>query len=163
MGVTGLITYMRTDSTRVSDEARNAAYKFIREKYGDNYIPETPKKYKSKGNTQDAHEAIRPAHPEVTPDLVKASGVTPDQYKLYKLIWERFIASQMANCLMDTVSVDIAAGGCVFKASGYSVKFDGFTTTPSSNSPAIRRSMRKPRTRTRRIRTFCLRLKRTMC
>lgn len=127
MGVTGLITYMRTDSTRVSDEARNAAYKFIREKYGDNYIPETPKKYKSKGNTQDAHEAIRPAHPEVTPDLVKASGVTPDQYKLYKLIWERFIASQMANCLMDTVSVDIAARGCVFKASGYSVKFDGFT------------------------------------
>jgi len=127
MGVTGLITYMRTDSTRVSDEARDAAYKFIREKYGDNYIPETPKKYKSKGNTQDAHEAIRPAHPEVTPDLVKASGVTSDQYKLYKLIWERFIASQMANCLMDTVSVDIEAGGCVFKASGYSVKFDGFT------------------------------------
>ena len=127
MGVTGLITYMRTDSTRVSDEARNAAYKFIREKYGEKYIPDTPKKYKSKGNAQDAHEAIRPAHPELTPDLVKASGVTADQYKLYKLIWERFIASQMANCLMDTVSVDIDANGCGFKASGYSVKFDGFT------------------------------------
>ena len=112
MGVTGLITYMRTDSTRVSDEARNAAYKFIKEKYGEKYIPETPKKYKTKGNTQDAHEAIRPAHPELTPDLVKASGVTSDQYKLYKLIWERFIASQMANCLMDTVSVDIDANGC---------------------------------------------------
>ena len=127
MGVTGLITYMRTDSTRVSDEARNAAYKFIKEKYGEKYIPDTPKKYKTKGNTQDAHEAIRPAHPELTPDLVKASGVTSDQYKLYKLIWERFIASQMANCLMDTVSVDIDANGCGFKASGYSVKFDGFT------------------------------------
>ena len=127
MGVTGLITYMRTDSTRVSDEARNAAYKFIKKKYGEKYIPETPKKYKTKGNTQDAHEAIRPAHPELTPDLVKASGVTSDQYKLYKLIWERFIASQMANCLMDTVSVDIDANGCGFKASGYSVKFDGYT------------------------------------
>ena len=127
MGVTGLITYMRTDSTRVSDEARNAAYKFIKEKYGEKYIPDTPKKYKSRGNAQDAHEAIRPAHPELTLDLVKASGVTSDQYKLYKLIWERFIASQMANCLMDTVSVDIDANGCGFKASGYSVKFDGFT------------------------------------
>ncbi len=127
MGVTGLITYMRTDSTRVSDEARNAAYKFIKEKYGEKYIPDTPKKYKTKGNAQDAHEAIRPAHPELTPDLVKASGVSSDQYKLYKLIWERFIASQMANCLMDTVSVDIEANGCGFKASGYSVKFDGFT------------------------------------
>ena len=127
MGVTGLITYMRTDSTRVSDEARNAAYKYIRENYGDAYIPETPKKYKSSGNAQDGHEAIRPAHPELTPDIVKASGVSSDQYKLYKLIWERFIASQMSNCLMDTVSVDIDANGCCFKASGFSVKFDGFT------------------------------------
>ena len=127
MGVTGLITYMRTDSTRVSDEARNAAYKFIREKYGESYIPDAPKKYKTKGNAQDAHEAIRPSHPELTPDIVKASGVSADQYKLYKLIWERFIASQMANCLLDTVSVDIDANGCGFKASGYSVKFAGYT------------------------------------
>ena len=103
------------------------AYDFIRKKYGDKYIPDTPKKYKTKGNAQDAHEAIRPTHPEVTPDMVKASGVTSDQYKLYKLIWERFIASQMSNCLMDTVSVDISANGCNFKATGYSVKFDGFT------------------------------------
>lgn len=127
MGATGLITYMRTDSLRISDEARAAAYKFIKEKYGDKYIPDTPKKYKTKGNAQDAHEAIRPTNPELTPDVVKASGVTSDQYKLYKLIWERFIASQMSNCLMDTVSVDIAANGCLFKATGYSVKFDGFT------------------------------------
>lgn len=127
MGQTGLITYMRTDSLRISDEARAAAYDFIRKTYGDKYIPDTPKKYKSKGNAQDAHEAIRPTHPELTPDIVKASGVTNDQYKLYKLIWERFIASQMSNCLMDTVSVDIDANGCGFKATGYSVKFDGFT------------------------------------
>lgn len=127
MGATGLITYMRTDSLRISDEARASAYKFIKEKYGDKYIPDTPKKYKTKGNAQDAHEAIRPTNPELTPDVVKASGVTSDQYKLYKLIWERFIASQMSNCLMDTVSVDIAANGCLFKATGYSVKFDGFT------------------------------------
>ena len=86
---------------------------FICRKYGDKYIPDTPKKYKTKGNAQDAHEAIRPTHPEVTPDMVKASGVTSDQYKLYKLIWERFIASQMSNCLMDTVSVDISANGFV--------------------------------------------------
>ena len=127
MGATGLITYMRTDSLRISDEARAAAYNFIRDKYGDKYIPDTPKKYKSKGNAQDAHEAIRPTHPELTPDEVKESGVTNDQYKLYKLIWERFIASQMSNCIMDTVSVDILANGCMFKTTGYSVKFDGFT------------------------------------
>ncbi len=127
MGQTGLITYMRTDSLRISDEARNAATEFIKAKYGDSYVPDTPRKYKSKGNSQDAHEAIRPTHPELTPDEVKASGVSNDQYKLYKLIWERFIASQMANCLMDTVSVDILADGCCFKATGYSVKFDGFT------------------------------------
>lgn len=127
LGATGLITYMRTDSLRVSDEAREAAYKFIVGKYGEKYIPDTPKVYKSKGSSQDAHEAIRPTHPELTPEIVKASGVTNDQFKLYKLIWERFIASQMSLCLMDTVSVDIEANGCGFKASGYSVKFDGFT------------------------------------
>lgn len=127
LGATGLITYMRTDSLRVSDEAREAAYKFIEGKYGKQYIPDTPKVYKTKGSSQDAHEAIRPTHPELTPDVVKANGVSNDQYKLYKLIWERFIASQMSNCLMDTVSVDISANGCGFKASGYSVKFDGFT------------------------------------
>ncbi len=127
MGATGLITYMRTDSQRVSDEARAAAYEFIRAKYGNEYIPDTPKKYKAKGSAQDAHEAIRPTHPELTPDRVKESGVTSDQYRLYKLIWERFIASQMSNCLLDTVSAEIDADGCLFKASGYSVKFDGYT------------------------------------
>ncbi len=127
MGPVGLITYMRTDSQRISDEARAAAYEYIRKKYGEEYIPDEPNKYKTKGNAQDAHEAIRPTHPELTPDMVKASGVTSDQYKLYKLIWERFMASQMAKCQLNTVSVDIEANGCVFKASGYSIRFDGFT------------------------------------
>ena len=127
MGATGLITYMRTDSLRISDEARAAAYDFIKEKYGENYVPDKPRVYKTKGSAQDAHEAIRPTNPAITPDLVKASGVTNDQYKLYKLIWERFIASQMAGCTLDTMSVDIEANGVMFKATGYSVKFDGFT------------------------------------
>lgn len=127
MGPVGLITYMRTDSQRISDEARAQAYDLIRSRYGDDYIPDTPNKYKTKGNAQDAHEAIRPTHPELTPDKVKESGVSNDQYRLYKLIWERFMASQMAKCVMNTVSADIEANGCVFKSSGYSVKFDGFT------------------------------------
>lgn len=127
LGLTGLITYMRTDSLRISDEAKAEAYKFIEDKFGTNYIPEQPKKFKTKGNAQDAHEAIRPTIPSLTPDKVKESGVTNDQYKLYKLIWERFIASQMENCLLNTVAVDIEADGCIFKASGHTVKFDGFT------------------------------------
>ncbi len=127
LGAIGLITYMRTDSLRISDEARNAAYDFIEKSFGREYLPDAPRKYKTKAGAQDAHEAIRPTRPDITPDIVKASGVTSDQYKLYKLIWERFIASQMANCLLDTVSVDITAADCVFKASGYSVKFAGYT------------------------------------
>ncbi|MBQ7981796.1 MAG: type I DNA topoisomerase, partial [Oscillospiraceae bacterium] len=126
MGAVGLITYMRTDSLRVSDEARAAAYDYINATYGKNYVPNTPKIYKSKSNAQDAHEAIRPSMPELTPERVKGS-LTTEQYKLYKLIWERFIASQMANAVLDTVSVDIDANGCNFRATGFSVKFDGFT------------------------------------
>lgn len=126
MGAVGLITYMRTDSLRISDEARDAAAKCIEEIYGKEYLPPSPRVFKSKKNAQDAHEAIRPSLPELTPDRVRAS-LTTDQFKIYKLIWERFIASQMANALLDTVSVTIEAEGCTFKASGYSVKFDGFT------------------------------------
>ena len=127
LGLTGLITYMRTDSLRISDEARKAAYDYIKNCYGIEYVPEKPNIYKSKGNAQDAHEAIRPTHPELTPAEVKKSGVSNDQYKLYKLIWERFMASQMSKCVLNTVSVDIEAKGCTFRVSGYSVKFDGFT------------------------------------
>lgn len=126
IGAVGLITYMRTDSLRVSDEAKAAAAKYIEMVYGKDYLPPSPRSYKSKNNAQDAHEAIRPSTPELTPERVRES-LTSDQFKLYKLIWERFIASQMANALLDTVSADIEANGCVFRASGYSVKFDGFT------------------------------------
>ena len=126
VGAVGLITYMRTDSLRISDEAKAAAAQYIETIYGKDYLPDSPRTYKSKSNAQDAHEAIRPSTPDLTPARVKES-LTSDQYKLYKLIWERFIASQMANALLDTVSADIEANGCIFRASGYSVKFDGFT------------------------------------
>lgn len=126
MGAVGLITYMRTDSLRISDEAKTAAADLIKELYGADYLPEKPRTFRTKSNAQDAHEAIRPTTVSLTPEKVKGS-LSSDQYKLYKLIWERFMASQMQNAVMDTVSVDITAADCLFKASGYSVRFDGFT------------------------------------
>lgn len=126
IGAVGLITYMRTDSLRISDEAKAAAAQYIETVYGKEYLPDKPRIFKSKSNAQDAHEAIRPSLPDLTPARVKSS-LTSDQFKLYDLIWSRFIASQMANALLDTVSADISANGCVFRASGYSVKFNGFT------------------------------------
>ncbi len=126
MGAVGLITYMRTDSLRISAEAQEQAANYITQRYGKNYLPPSPKVYKSKSNAQDAHEAIRPTMPELSPDQVQ-DALTADQYKLYKLIWERFIASQMATALLDTVNAEISAGRYLFKASGYSVKFEGFT------------------------------------
>lgn len=125
-GAVGLITYMRTDSLRISDEARTAAAEHINAVYGKEYLPDKPRIFKSKNNAQDAHEAIRPSTIDLTPQSVKRS-LTSDQYKLYKLIWERFIASQMANAQLNTVAVSIIAGNCTFKATGYTVKFDGFT------------------------------------
>ncbi len=126
VGSTGLITYMRTDSLRISEEARAAGNKFILGKYGEKYLPKSPRYFKSKSNIQDAHEAIRPTNVFMTPDSVKSS-LTADQYKIYKLIWERFVASLMAPCVQNTVNVDITASKYLFKASGYSVKFDGYT------------------------------------
>ncbi len=125
-GTTGLITYMRTDSLRISEEARAAANAYIAEKYGKSYLPEKPRYFKTKSGAQDAHEAIRPTSVALAPEAVKDS-LTAEQYKLYKLIWERFIASLMAVCVQNTVNADITAGDYLFKASGYSVKFDGFT------------------------------------
>ena len=143
LGAVGLITYMRTDSLRISDEAVQGAREYITGKYGEQYLPEKPRVYKKKSNTQDAHEAIRPTMPSLTPEQVKAS-LTLDQYKLYKLIWERFTASQMADALLDTVSASIDCGDYTFKASGYSVRFDGFTAlyeeskdVPEEKSPAL--------------------------
>lgn len=126
MGTMGLITYMRTDSLRISDEAAQQAEDFITGRYGKDYLPAQRRVYKSKNNAQDAHEAVRPTTPSLSPDKVQES-LSADQYKLYRLIWERFIASQMATALLDTVAVDIRAGEYLFKASGYSVRFDGFT------------------------------------
>ena len=126
IGAVGLITYMRTDSLRISDEAKAVAKEFISSNYGEQYIPEKPHVYKSKDNIQDAHEAIRPTMIELTPEKAKAS-LTNDQYKLYKLIWSRFLASQMADCVVSTTNATIDANGCTFKSSGFSVKFDGFT------------------------------------
>ncbi len=121
----GLITYMRTDSIRISDEAREAAKTVIVNNYGAEYYPATPNKYKLKKNAQDAHEAIRPTDPTITPESLRGK-ISNDQYKLYKLIWDRFIASQMAPELMDTVTADIVSGGCIFRANGHTVKFRGF-------------------------------------
>ena len=126
MGATGLITYMRTDSLRISDEARAAGNDYIRSTYGDKYLPAKPRFYKSKGNVQDGHEAIRPSMPGVTPESVKGS-LTTDQFKIYKLVWERFIASLMESCVQETMKIEIDANGYTFNATGYTVKFDGFT------------------------------------
>lgn len=126
LGAVGLITYMRTDSLRISDEARGAANQYILSAFGENYLPKSPNLYKTKSEAQDAHEAIRPTMPALTPNEVK-EHLTAEQFKLYKLIWERFIASQMEAAILDTVSVDIGAGKYLFKASGYTVRFDGFT------------------------------------
>ncbi|MBU3153802.1 type I DNA topoisomerase [Clostridium estertheticum] len=124
-GTVGLITYMRTDSTRIAEEAQQSAKDFICSKYGEKYYPSTPRIFKSKKNIQDGHEAIRPSNIEITPEVAKKTLKAP-QYKLYTLIWNRFVASQMETCLLDTVSIDIQNGDYSLKASGSKVAFDGF-------------------------------------
>lgn len=126
MGAVGLITYMRTDSLRISEDAIKDAGDYIKERWGDKYLPDKPRHFKSRANAQDGHEAIRPSMPSLSPADVKDS-LSNDQYKLYKLIWERFIACQMANCIQSTTQADIMANGYLFKASGYTVTFDGYT------------------------------------
>ncbi len=126
-GAMGLITYMRTDSLRISEDARREGNEYIRTRYGEQYLPEKARYYKSRKGAQDAHEAIRPSVPSLSPDSVKAF-LTNDQYRLYKLIWERFIASLMASCVQDTCQAEITAGNYVFKAAGHTVRFDGYTT-----------------------------------
>ena len=135
VGTTGLITYMRTDSLRISEESRQAGNEYIRSNFGEKYLPSKPRYYKTKASAQDGHEAIRPTIPTLSPDAVKDS-LTQDQYKLYSLIWKRFMASLMAECVQDTVKVEISAAKpedrangkhCIFSASGYSIKFEGYT------------------------------------
>ncbi len=133
-GSIGLITYMRTDSLRISEEARQATAEHIAQTYGDKYNPDKPRYFKSRSNAQDGHEAIRPSTVSITPDSIKAS-LSAEQYKLYSLIWKRFVASMMATCLQNTTKLEIRSTRsgqpedkyCVFTASGYTVKFDGFT------------------------------------
>ena len=124
-GTTGLITYMRTDSLRLSDEAMAAAASFINGRYGKEYYYGKFHVFKTKSGAQDAHEAIRPTHVELDPETVRGS-LTLDQYKLYKLIWSRFLASQMANALFDTVSIDTECAGHTFRSSHQSLRFPGF-------------------------------------
>ncbi|GAA0176905.1 type I DNA topoisomerase [Clostridium sediminicola] len=141
-GTVGLITYMRTDSVRISKEAQTSAEEFIRDKYGKEYYPEVPRQYKGKKNIQDAHEAIRPTYIELTPEEIKNS-LKPEQYKIYNLIWKRYVASQMATCILDTISITVNNGDYKFKASGSSTKFQGFmkvyeyTTEDEANSIAL--------------------------
>ena len=124
-GTTGLITYMRTDSLRLSTEAMAAAADFIRSRYGENYYYGRFHEFKTKANAQDGHEAIRPSHVNMDPEQVKSS-LTGDQYRLYKLIWSRFLATQMANAVYDTVSIDTECAGHVFRSSHQSMRFPGF-------------------------------------
>lgn len=124
-GTVGLITYMRTDSTRISDEARAKAKEVITQKYGENYYEN--RYYKTKQNAQDAHEAIRPTYIDLEPEKIK-DFLTTDQYKLYRLIYNRFIASQMSNAIYDTVTANIDVNNYNFKASGQTLKFKGFMT-----------------------------------
>lgn len=124
-GLVGLITYMRSDSTRVSDTALAEVRDFIGGNYGDKYLPEKPVFYKSKGGAQDAHEAIRPTDANRTPDSIK-NYLSADEYKLYRLIWQRFVASQMMPAIFDQTTIDIKAGRFTFRATGSVQKFDGF-------------------------------------
>ena len=124
-GTLGLITYMRTDSLRLSNEAMDAAADFIRHRYGNDYYYGKYHVFKTKGNAQDAHEAIRPTHVELDPERIRGS-LSSDQYRLYKLIWSRFLASQMANALYDTVSIDTECAGHIFRSSHQSMRFAGF-------------------------------------
>lgn len=124
-GTVGLVSYIRTDSFRISDEAYDAAVGFIEENYGKEFVNPERVVYKSKGKTQDAHEAIRPTNVARTPDSIKDS-LSKDQYRLYKLVWERFVASQMSPALYDTLSVKLEAGEYGFRASGSRLRFSGF-------------------------------------
>ncbi|MBQ9117427.1 MAG: type I DNA topoisomerase, partial [Clostridia bacterium] len=124
-GTHGLITYMRTDSLRISSEAATATKLYIEGKYGEAYAPAQQRVYKARDNAQDAHEAIRPADVSLEPDMIK-KYLSSGQYKLYKLIWSRYVASQMSNAELDTVTADIVSGDYLFRTSGYMIKFNGY-------------------------------------
>ena len=124
-GAIGLVTYIRTDSTRISSEAQQETREYVRQRYGEKYVPEEVRVFKNKSASQDAHEAIRPTYISMEPDSVKES-MTNDQFKLYRLIWSRFVASQMSAAVYDTITADIEANKYIFKATGSKIKFQGF-------------------------------------
>ena len=142
-GTLGLITYMRTDSLRLSDEAMAAARDFICSRYGDNYYYGSFRTFKTKSGAQDAHEAIRPTHVELDPERIQGS-LTKEQYRLYKLIWSRFLASQMANAVYDTVSIDTECAGHTFRSSHQSTKFPGFIAVYEEGKDEEGESMGSP-------------------
>ena len=166
-GAVGLITYMRTDSLRLSEEAISAARDFIGERYGTPYCPEKPRRYRAKGNAQDAHEAIRPSDVRRTPDEVRAS-LTREQYQLYRLIWSRFVACQMSAAVYDSVSVDITAlpwdsaqamptGNHVFRATSSALKFNGFTAVYEEGRDDEREESNSPLPTLQEGQILCLR------
>ncbi|MCL2546684.1 MAG: type I DNA topoisomerase [Oscillospiraceae bacterium] len=125
-GLTGLITYMRTDSLRLSDDAVAEARDYIKQRFGDAYLPAAPRVFKSKKNAQDAHEAIRPSQADLSPDMIR-DDLSADQYKVYKLIWARFMACQMSHAVYDTLTIDTISAGWIFRANHTQIKFAGFT------------------------------------
>ncbi len=151
-GVQGLITYMRTDSLRISADAQAEAMEYIAAKYGEEYHPVTPRNYKSKAGAQDAHEAIRPSRVTLEPAMIK-KYVSADQYKLYKLIWERFVASQMESASLSTVTADFESHGYIFRTGGYTVDFPGYMavyeeseedTRANADEPGEQKNLRLP-------------------
>ena len=142
-GTVGLITYMRTDSLRISDEALSAAAGFIRSHYGAEYYYGKPRVFKTKAGAQDAHEAIRPSNVELSPDVVR-KDLTGDQYRLYRLIWGRFIASQMANVVYDSVVIDTACENHIFRANHSEVKFPGYTAVYEESRDDENGELRRP-------------------
>ena len=143
-GSIGLITYMRTDSVRISDEAQENAKNFITDNFGEKYLPQSKRVYKGKKNTQDAHEAIRPTNIDITPEIAKENLKEP-QYKLYTLIWNRFMASQMASCILDSTSIEINNREYFLKATGSTVKFDGFTKIYSNENEEEEKAIKMPK------------------
>lgn len=135
-GAVGLVSYIRTDSVRVAEEAVAQARQYVAAAYGSAYVPAKPNFYRTKASAQGAHEAIRPTSVERTPERLKGA-LNRDQYRLYELVWKRFVASQMASAILDTVSVDVAAVDCVFRATGSTVKFPGFTRVYTEGKDAV--------------------------
>lgn len=125
LGATALVTYIRTDSVRVSDEAEQEARNYILGRYGSEYLPKSPRKFQNRNKAQDAHEAIRPAHFDLEPQKVKAQ-ISNDQFRLYQLVWDKFMASQMAAAQVDTVVADLTSGSHLFRVSGETIRFPGF-------------------------------------